>query len=67
MRRVHPLTYPVARNARDRAPKLFARRYLDWEIEILVQLELHSSPRPAPRPSLGPLRAAPGKAELVPV
>ena len=26
MRRVHTLTYPVARNARERAPKLFARR-----------------------------------------
>jgi hypothetical protein len=38
MRRVHPLTYPVARKARERAPKLFARRDGSASSELLYPL-----------------------------
>lgn len=38
MRRVHPLTYPVARKARERAPKLFARRDCTASSELLFPL-----------------------------
>jgi hypothetical protein len=61
MRRVRNLTYPVARKARERAPKLFARICTDRKIEILVQHDMHSALRPATAPP----GAAPGKAALV--
>jgi len=38
MRRVHPLSYPVARKARERAPKLFARRDCTASSELLFPL-----------------------------
>lgn len=38
MRRVHPLTYPVARKALERAPKLFARRDCTASSELLYPL-----------------------------
>jgi hypothetical protein len=38
MRRAHPLTYPVARKARERAPKLFARRDCTASSELLFPL-----------------------------
>jgi len=38
MRKVHPLTYPVARKARERAPKLFPRRDSPASGELLFPL-----------------------------
>lgn len=62
MRRAHPLTYPVARKALERAPKLFARRDCQASIELLFRLYelgfVQGEPifqQPPSRPPKGPV------------